>query len=327
MIPRLTCRVGRGVVRAELRRGAEVRWAADAQWETPTQLAGAIAELAAYAALPAWWRRVMVVLEEDLIQRRVLADLPAVGGGALTQLVALAPQRYFRGAAPGLVTSARWVGVRKDRRAVAVAVERGVVEALVRGAREAGLRLGGIDTASGEGGPPLSLLPPDESLRRELDRARRTTWALRVAGAAWLVLFVALWARDALALRRIDARYAELRGPLEAVLAAEAGIDSLGRMVARLDQEAATEGVVPATLFRVATALPDSAFLTQLQVDSAGFGLLAGGARRPAAVLAAMEGRAGIRAPRFAGRTTRDLVAGRAVERFAIGFGGKEGTP
>ncbi|MEO7333277.1 MAG: hypothetical protein ABIZ71_04980, partial [Gemmatimonadales bacterium] len=78
---------------------------------------------------------------------------------------------------------------------------------------------------------------------------------------------------------------------------------------------------------RVATALPDSAFLTQIRVDSAGVGLVAGAARRPAAVLAALEGKGGVAAPRFEGRTSRDVVSGRPVERFAIGFGARESHP
>ena len=173
----------------------------------------------------------------------------------------------------------------------------------------------------------LSLLPPDEQARREAVRLRWTRRLLIAAAIAWVLLAAGVAGRDLVERHQIAARLVDESGPLAAVLAAEAQTDSAARMVARLEEESAHEGDLVATLFRVATAMPDSAFLTQLRVDSAGVGLAAGAARRPAAVLAALEGRAGLTAPRFEGRTSPDLVSGHPVERFAIGFGDREGHP
>ena len=324
MIRRLVCTVGTGRIRVELRRGALLQWAAEAEWDSPAALAEAVAELAGRAELPAWGRAVEFVLETDLIQRRELPDLPPVRRSQLAALIALTPQRYFRRNGVPLVTDACWIGGRATRKALAVAAELPIARALVQGAAEAGLTVVVLAPAVNA---RLSLLPPDERARRDVRRLRWTRRLAVAAGIAWLLLGGSILTRDALERRRIATRLDQARGPLAAVLAAEAGADSAARMVARLERESAREGEVVAILFRVAAALPDSAFLTHLRVDSAGVGLVAGAARRPAAVLAALEGRAGLTSPRFQGRTSRDVISGRPVERFAIGFGTREGHP
>lgn len=327
MIPRLLCHVRPGSVRAELLRGRNVHWAAEAEWSDHAHLVEVVAALAGRAELPSWRRSIEFVLDPALLQRRVLVDLPGVRERELTALVALTPQRYFRRSAAPLVTAGGWSGSRKARRAIIVATETPLVAALVRGATEGGLLLRRIVPQGEPGDPVLSLLPPDERARRDLRRAGWTRGIVGAAVAAWLLLGAGLWLAEVLERRRIEARLAEIDAPLAALMAAEAGADTVMRMIGRLDREALAEGEVPAILFRVASALPDSAFLTQLRVDSAGVGLAAGAARRPAAVLAALEAGAGVGRPRFEGRTARDLIAGRPVERFAIGFGRKEGNP
>lgn len=327
MIPRLVCTVARGTLHAELRSGRRLRWAAQAEWTDSASLREAVASLAGRAELPGWGRSIRFLVTSDLVQRRELSDLPAVGRDRLGQLVTLATHRYFRRNGVPLVTNAAWTSDRRVRTAVAVAVELPLLEALVAGAGEAGLSIDSIDSTERVRGGPLSLLPPDEQLRRDTARRRWTRGLAAAAVVAWVCLGAALVVAQIAERRRIDARLAEIGPSVVAVLAAEAASDSLERMVGRLREEAGIEGEVVASLYRVALALPDSAFLTQLRVDSAGFGLVAGAARRPAAVLAALESRAGLTAPRFSGRTTSDQVAGRPVERFAIGFGAREVHP
>ena len=324
MIRRLVCTVGVGRIRAELRRRGGILWAAEAEWESVEGLAEAVAELAGRAELPAWGRTIEFVLAGDLVQRRELHDLPPLRRSQLAELIALTPQRYFRRNGVPIVTDACWVGRRGARQVLAVAVELPIARALVRGAAEAGLAVAGLTP---EVNGSLSLLPPDERARRDVQRLRWTRRLALAAAIAWLVLGASVVGRDLLERRRIAARLEDERGPLAAVLAAEARADSATRMVARLERESVHEGDLVATLFRVAAALPDSAFLTQLRVDSAGVGVVAGAARRPAAVLAALEGGAGLTAPRFEGRTSPDMVSGHPVERFAIGFGNREGHP
>ena len=324
MIRRLVCTVRVGRIRAELCRRGVILWAAEAEWGSAEGLAEVVAELAGRAELPAWGRTIEFLLADDLIQRRELRDLPPLRRSQLAELITLTPQRYFRRNVVPIITDACRVGGRGSHEVLAVAVELPIARALVRGAAEAGLVVAGLAPAMNG---TLSLLPPDERARRDVLRLRWTRRLAIAAAVAWVVLGGSVVGRDLLERRRIAARLDEARGPLASVLAAEAQADSAARMVARLDQESAHESDLVATLFRVAAALPDSAFLTQLRVDSAGVGLVAGAARRPAAVLAALEGRAGLTAPRFEGRTSPDMISGHPVERFAIGFGSREGHP
>jgi hypothetical protein len=327
VMSRLWCLVGRGTVRAELRRGRKVLWAAEADWSDHDSLVEAVAALAGQAELPVWRRTIRFQLATELVQRRTLSDLPPLGRAQIGVLVALNPHRYFRRAGRPLATAAAWLGPRGRRVAVGVATEVALLQALVRGSAEAGLSLDGIEVDEPVQGAPLSLLPPDERVRQEGVRVRWTRRLALAAAIAWLcfggtVVFARVAER-----RRVSARLAEIREPVAAVLAAEARADSVERMVRRMADEGRSEGEVVATLLRVAIALPDSSFLTQLRVDGNGVGLVAGAAQRPTAVLAALEGKAGLTAPRFSGRTTRDLIGGRPVERFAIGFGERAGHP
>jgi hypothetical protein len=327
VITRLWCLVGVRTIRAELRRGRKVQWAAEAEWSDHDSLIETIAALAGRAELPVWGRTIRFQLAADLVQRRLLPDVPPLGREQIGVLVALNPHRYFRRGGHPLVTAAAWLGRRGRSAAVGVAAEVPLLQALVRGAAEAGLALDGIEVEEPVQGAPLSLLPPDERIRREGIRIRWTRRLALAAVVAWLTLGGVLVLARAAERRRVSARLAEIREPVAAVLAAEARADSVQRMVRRMAAEAGAEDEVVATLYRVALALPDSSFLTQLRVDGDGVGLIAGAAQRPSAVLAALEGKAGLAAPRFSGRTTRDLIGGRQVERFAIGFGDREGHP
>lgn len=321
------CIVGAGLLRAELRRGGIVRWAAEAEWTDVATLAEAVAELAGRPELPTRLRVVEFLVSDSLLQRRILTELPPVGGEELTKIIGIAPHRYFRRTSGGLVIAVCWIGPRGARSALTVALASEIATALLAGAREAGLLVTGIAPADLPPRATLSLLPPDEMARR---LARRWVWTRRLAAAAvvaWIALGVLVVGGDLLERQRIAARLMELREPLAAVLAAEASGDSAAQMVRRLDLETAADGEIAATLFRIAVALPDSAFLTQVRIDSLGVGIVSGAARRPAAVLAALEGKARVDAPRFRGRTSREVIGGRQVERFTIGFGDSEGHP
>lgn len=317
----LLCVVGPGRVRIEARRRGRVRWAAEANWKDPAELRVAVADLAGHTEISDRERTVAFLVEEGVCQRRVLDDLPPVPRRELVQLVRLAPHRFFRRAGTALIIDAGWSGPRAARRAIAIALDAPVAEALVRGAAEAGLAVVALGPAGPKVEASLSLLPPHEVSRRVAARLRWTRRLGVAAVAAWVALAALAVGRTLLERRRIAARLDALRNPVAAVLAAESASDSAVRMVRRLDDEAAHEGDVAATLFRVTLALPDSSFLTQVRIDSTGVGLIAGAARRPTAVLAALESRGGVFTPRLEGRTSQDLIAGRPVERFAIGFG------
>lgn len=317
----LVCVVGGGTIRAELRRGNVVRWAAEAGWSSVEELQVRVGELMAHPELPARTGGLTVLVEPSLCQLRTLTDLPPLRHRDLVRHLRLSPHRYFRRSAGSLTLDARVMGRKGERRVVAAALTDEVGMALVRGAAAAGLVVEGIVPLGVEGAEALSLLPPDEAARRAAQSWRWTRRLGVAAAIAWVTLATTVVVRTLMERHRIEARLQELQGPVAAVLAAEAVSDSAAEMVRRLDREQRQEGDVVATLFRITLALPDSAFLTQLRVDSAGVGLMAGAARRPTAVLAALESKARVVTPRFQGRTTRDLVGGVPVERFAIGFG------
>jgi hypothetical protein len=268
-----------------------------------------------------------IELDPVLLQVRRLEGLPAVRQSGLESLVALTPARYFRRNGAPLVTAVRWEAGRHRGTAIAVAAPAPLLAALVRGGREAGFVVESISPLLAGSSGRLELLPPEERARRE---GKDLQWLRRWGVAAvvsWSLLGIGTIGHTLFERRRIDARLAELQRPLAAVLASRAESDSAEAMVRQLAADSAEEGATLTTLLQVAAALPDSAFLTQIRIDSAGVGLVAGAARRPPAVLASLERDGGLRAPRFAGRTTPDMIAGRPVERFAIGFGGQDAHP
>jgi hypothetical protein len=73
-------------------------------------------------------------------------------------------------------------------------------------------------------------------------------------------------------------------------------------------------------LGQVVSALPRDTWLTSIQWDSAGAGLITGSARRAADVVAGLE-RAGVVAPRLEGAAVRESSADGARERFTVRFG------
>ena len=321
MRPVLHCTVLPGAIRAELRVRARVEWAAEASWNDTAELRAAVAELAARTELPVASRAVHFQVDATLVQLRSLRGMPPVSARQLVRLVSLTPHRYFRRAATSLVVDAAWSGPRGKQVVLAVAMSRELADALVAGAGEAGLVIEEITPILPAGAPLLSLLPPDVALRRAA-RSWRLSRRLGIGAAvAWVGLGLLVFGHYLFERHRIASRLDEIRDPVAAVLAAEAASDSTDRMIRRLDTEGARKGEVVAALFRITAALPDSTWLTQLRIDSAGVGLVAGAAQRPTAVVAALESRARVVAPHLEGRTAHDLVAGRSVERFAIGFG------
>lgn len=327
MIPRAIAHLTPGLVRLELRRGRTLRWAAEAEWREPDDLAETLAHLAGECALPRLFRSLEVRVDPALLQLRRLEGMPPVSGKALRSMVGLAPHRYFRKPATAVVSDARWERGRRAGVAIAVAIPLPLTQAIARGARAAGFMLERITPALDGAAARLQLLPSEERVRRE---SRALLWTRRfgvAAVATWILFGATLLFTELHDRHRVEARLAELQGPLAALLASEASADSAAAMVAQLDADGRAEGTPVMTLFRIAAAIPDSAFLTQIRIDSAGVGLVAGAARRPATVLASLERDGGLRTPRFTGRTTSDLIGGRPVERFAIGFGGEERHP
>ena len=154
----LRLRVGRETLRAEAVQRSTVIWSAESVYAGLTDLSDAIAFLAAEPPRPCG--RLVVALERPLVQLRTLTDLPPVKPEALAALVAHQAGRFFRKNGKPLATDAVWVGNGGVRVARAAAVEEPVVEAIVAGARTAGLSVEGI--APADDAAPLLLLPTSE---------------------------------------------------------------------------------------------------------------------------------------------------------------------
>jgi hypothetical protein len=317
----LRLRIGRSALRAEALRGQAVGWAGEATYTDVAELADAIARLAAEA--PRGCRRLRAVLEHPPVQLRTLADLPAVKPLHLSALVAQQAGRFFRKNGQPLVTDAAWVGKRAPGVARAAAVEEPLVEAVVAGARAAGLRLETITPA--DEAAPLSLLPTAERAGRDRAARIRTRRLALAACAVWLAagaVFVSrlLWER-----RAVEQELAALHSPLAAVLDARRELRDAETTLNAITAAERERGRSLELLAAVTAALPDSGALTSLAWNSDGTGMVAGAARRATDVVARLDRLSLLSGVRLSGPAVRETIAGREWERFTILFGRGEG--
>jgi hypothetical protein len=312
--------VGRGTIRAEAWRHRRLVTAAEAGWTSPAELGERVAELVAVPELGAASRTCEVRLAAPVAQVRRLEGLPPVGGGALRPLVELRASHYFRRNGVALVVDARWDGSRRRSRvALAAAAPEPVVAALLEGARESGMEIRSIrPAASGYG--QLDLLPRDERGRRTRRRFRRAAIIGVVGALFWLAAGAVYGARlvraDRVARADLDAlgpAVEALAGLRREVLEAEATLRALGGADGR-------RGQVLGQALRAAAAVPDSAYLLSLAVDTVGRGRLSGLAPRAVGVVAALE-RAEVPAPRLEGEPAPVHADGVRRERFTLAFG------
>jgi len=318
---RLRLRVGRSTLRAEIVEQGSVTWRGEAPYSAPSDLADAIARLAAEA--PHGCRRLTVMLEHPPVQLRTLADLPPVKPPLLTALVAQQAGRFFRKNGQPLVTDAVWCGEGGNRVARAAAVEEPLVEGVVAGARAAGLWLETIATADERA--TLVLLPHSEQAARER-RARRHTRRLALTAiATWLTAGSLFCARLAWERRAVARELAVLQKPLAAVLDARRELrDAEATLTAITNAESdRVRGL--AMLAAVTQALPDSSVLTSLAWSADGTGALVGAARHATDVVARLNRLDAITDVRLGGPVVREPLGGRDWERFTILFGGDGG--
>ena len=317
----LRLRVGRATLRAEAVRRDTVTWSAESRYADLTELSDAIARLAAEPPRPCG--RLAVALERPLVQLRTLTDLPPVKPQALAALVAHQAGRFFRKNGKALATDAVWVDNGAARVTRAAAVEEPIVEAIVAGARAAGLSIDSI--APADEAAPLVLLPTAEWAARQ--RAERLLTRRLAIGTAslWLAVGVLFGARLAWERRAVERELAVLAGPLGAVLAARRELREAEATVRAVTRGGPTRGQSVAVLGAVAAALPDSALLTSFTWRSDGSGVMSGLARRAADVAAGLERSNAVSGPRLEGPAIRETLGGREWERFAIVFGRDRG--
>jgi hypothetical protein len=149
-------------------------------------------------------------------------------------------------------------------------------------------------------------------------------WRLATAGAA--VAVALLFAAIAPTLRAMDreeaarARIAAVQDGRRAAVETARELDRVTLALAEITAFSET-GVSPTLLLADLTAaLPRGSALVALRVDSAG-GTLVGLAPRAAAVLQPLERVPGVVSPEIVGPVTREVAAGRPVERVTLRFG------
>lgn len=310
----LRLRLGRSVARAELVFRGEVLWAAEARYTTPEELEEAVSRLAAEKSLPARPRALLVELEPPLAQVRTIRGLPPVRASQLRALVATQAARFFRRNGKPLVTDACWTGPkgRREGTARAAAAEEPWLDAVIRGAELAGVVVEAVRPAGTPVELRLDLMPPAERRRR---RARALFSLRRLAGAAalaWLAAAGVFLARLRAERAEVDREIARLEPSARALGAARRAVADAARVVETLEGAASARGRVLAHLAALAAALPDSAFVTRLDIDAGGSGEMSVTARPSAGVALGS---------RLQGAVVRETIAGRDWERFVIAFG------
>ena len=319
---RLRLRIGRATLRAEAVRTGVVTWAGEASYAQVTELADAIARLAAEA--PPGYRRLTAVLDHPPAQLRTLADLPPVKARHLAALVAQQAGRFFRKNGRALVIDAAWVGKEAPGVARAAAVEEPLVEAIAAGARAAGLWLETIAPAGD--GAPLTLLPKSERESRERAARRRTRLLAVVACALWLAACGLFVARLAWERRSVELELAALAQPLAAVLEARRELRDAETTLNAITAAERDRGRSLGLLAAVTGALPDSSVLTSFAWTEDGSGELVGAARHATDVVARLDRLGSLAGVRLGGPVVQEPIAGREWERFTVLFGREPGA-
>lgn len=264
-------------------------------------------------------RTVVVEVDVPPVQRRLLRDLPPMGRRDLRALANHQASRFFRTADSGLIVDAQWLrGPTEPRVAVAAALDAGFAADLITAAAIAGTTVADI-LPRAEGVPPgLSLLPTTERSRRT-----RAAWkgtlrtAVATAAFAGLVGGIVLW-RQSRAATEIAAELVRLRGPAEEVRLARQQMDSVAGMVATIRGAQVAGKQLAARIALVASALPDSAVLTSLEVGRDGGLQLSGLALEPFLVAGLLQRTNAFSTARLDGSPNPEAAGGRNWSRFAI---------
>jgi hypothetical protein len=313
----LRLRIGRSSLRADAVERGSVIWAGDASYGDLSELADAIARLAAEP--PRACRRLVVALERPPAQLRTLSELPPVKPRHLAALVAQQAGRFFRKNGQPLVTDAAWVGKGTTLVVRAAAVEEPLVEAIAAGARAAGLWLETIALA--DDGAPFTLLPKSERESRERGARRRTRRLAVVTSGVWLAAGALFFARLAWERRAVERELAALQKPLAAVLDARRELRDAETTLNAITAAERERGRSLAVLSGVTGGLPESSVLTSFAWTGDGSGVLVGAARHATDVVARLDRLGTLPGVRLGGPVVREPIAGKEWERFSILFG------
>jgi len=317
-----------------LRRGRTV-WAAEAPYAGAEDLERALAGLA--AERPGGARSASVGLADDVARVKIVEGLPRLSPADLAAHVRLHSRRYFLQNGVPLVTDATPLGKTHTGRALLAAAHVPVIEAIAGGLRGAGLvcrTIVPLCLLSVPAGDPLAatravalardarlaLLP--EAARADAVRATRrslTRWAALAAGS--VATLVVTWFAVQLRQERAAAQeLVRLRPALQVALNVRTDLDGATDALALLSRASSGRARRARLLAALTRALPDSAFLVSVRLEPDGRGTLAGYAPSAASVVARLERAGAVQRAVLEGSVTREVVAGRERERFAVRF-------
>ena len=317
--------VGETSLEAECWRGRRLLWTAQAEYASPSDLEPAVARLASEAGRGPRPRRLEVRLSKPVVQLRALRDLPPVRPSMLPALVAQQAGRFFRRNGVPLVTDAAWEGGGKRQRSrvsvLAAAVEEPVAQALVEGARAAGLVLESISPMGHNGARRLRLFPTADRERRR-QQARISLRRLATAvGCLWVSVAGVHWYRLEAQQRSVAQELASLQAPLAALARVQGGVRDARAALKAIERDSALRWDPVRVLGAVTGALPDSSFLSSFDLDGKGQAVLTGFARHATEVVAALERSPFVSAPHLEGTVGREVIGGREWDRFTVSFG------
>jgi hypothetical protein len=339
--------VGLSVERDRLRavgvRGARVLWGQDLGVSDETPLAEALPTFLGTLPVGRFARpHITVALGPAFAQTKRLAGLPPLGDERmLARAVSEHAARFFLKNGVALVTTS--VRLDADGRPWAAALQKHVVDTIVTACRASRVRLSGIVPAVDVARRETTELT---ALGREAHEFAAAYGAAITSGALiWRAVSsskpdVPRWRAAAAASSVVLALGAAALAPgLEAHLAehqavahvaAVAGTSRAALRVAR-DNELVTRALqevgafdrgrrpITVLMAQLAAALPDSAALLALHIDSAG-GSIVALAPRAGALLARLEHVSGLAAPEITGPVTREAARGRDLERVTVRF-------
>jgi hypothetical protein len=269
---------------------------------------------------------------------KTLRGLPRLAAEHLAAHVQLHSRRYFLQNGIPLVTDATPIAPADSGLALAAAAPVPLVEAIARGLEAAKLECRTIVPLSlispgASNDPfaaaravaqspvvPLALLPDvTRSERRARERRSFLTWG--VVAASSVALAIGAWFAVQIRSERVAEReLAHIRPAVESAIAVRSDLDATDDALAVLSRAAVGRAHRVRLLAELTRALPDSGFLVSVRLEPDGRGSLAGYAPSAAQVLARLERTGTIAHGVMDGPVTREVVAGKERERFAIRF-------
>ena len=303
--------IDKGHLRVSRMSRGEVEWSAEAAFDDVADLEAALVSLTAAEGWRSVWRADARV-GADVIQRRLLRDLPPVRETALRDLIALQQARFFRRNGVPLATNARWISG-KEGTAEAVAASTDLLDAIARGLEGAGARKVRICTADSSLALESPHLSASGGSRRR--RIRRALWG--VALLSWLSV-PAIHVLRLMKADRVQRReLARLEEPAAAVRRVRRELARTAEVVEQVDNGLRLRGQVSAILGAVVAALPDSAALTSLTLSRSGAGTLTAVAMQPSVYVSRLERVPGIGHPTPDGASVPEPGPGR-WESFSL---------